>query len=68
MSRAHHQRRPALRVAQLALLLLATASAACTFKSAGPARAANYDYSEFEVYDQPHASSPVWESGLPENR
>lgn len=50
-------------MSKLALVLLAFVASACTFKSSGPPRAANYDYNEYETYDQPHAQPVSWSSG-----
>jgi hypothetical protein len=50
-------------MSKLALVLVALVASACTFKSAGPPRAANYDYTEYETYDQPHAQPVSWASG-----
>ncbi len=50
-------------MSKLALVLVALVASACTFKSSGPPRAANYDYSEYETYDQPHAQPVSWASG-----
>lgn len=50
-------------MSKLALVLVALVASACTFKSSGPPRAANYDYSEYETYDQPHAQPVSWTSG-----
>jgi hypothetical protein len=50
-------------MSKLALVLVALVASACTFKSSGPPRAANYDYSEYETYDQPHAQPVSWGSG-----
>jgi len=53
-------------MAKLALLLVAVVASAttgCAFKS-GPARAASYDYNEYQTYDQPHAQPMSWDAGL----
>lgn len=50
-------------MSKLALVLVALVASACTFKSSGPARAANYDYNEYETYDQHHAEPVSWSSG-----
>jgi hypothetical protein len=50
-------------MSKLALVLVALVASACTFKASGPARAANYDYNEYETYDQPHAQPVSWGSG-----
>ena len=50
-------------MSKLALVLVAFVASACTFKSSGPPRAANYDYNEYETYDQHHAQPVSWASG-----
>ena len=50
-------------MSKLALVLVALVASACTFKSAGPPRAASYDYTEYETYDQHHAQPVHWSSG-----
>jgi hypothetical protein len=58
--------RPEVLMSKLTLVLVALVASAlsgCTFKTAGPPREANYDYSEYESYDQPHAQPVSWASG-----
>ncbi len=44
------------------IFALLAAISGCTLKVGGQAPT-NYDYSEYQTYDQPHAASPEWGAG-----
>ena len=44
----------------LAVLVVLFAASGCTVRTGGAAPT-NFDYSESEAYDRPHATSPEWQ-------